>query len=143
VVPSASAWVASLVVWPPTALPPFDRLVAEGDLYWWRVVPAYFWAVWLPLVFVNVYMLVWIVIRQTIMIASIQRLLRLFAVEPVPFHPDRCSGFAPIGSYATDIVRVALIVGGWALALLLSGPATGHDPYGRLTRCSWWSSRYY
>ncbi len=71
-------------------------------------MPAYFWAVWLPLVFVNVYMLVWIVLRQTMMIANIQRLLRLFAVEPVPFHPDRCSGFAPIGGYATDIVRVAL-----------------------------------
>jgi hypothetical protein len=92
-------------------------------------VPVYFWAVWLPLVFVNVYMLVWIVVRQTIMIANIQRLLRLFAVEPVPFHHDRCSGFAPIGAYATDIVRVALIVGGWALVLLLSGPATGHALY--------------
>ena len=57
--------------------------------------PAYFWGIWLPLVFINVYMLVWIVLRQTIMIANIQRLLRLFAVEPVPFHPDRCSGFAP------------------------------------------------
>jgi hypothetical protein len=126
---AVAASVATLVVWPPTALPPFDRLVPESDVYWWRVVPAYFWAVWLPLVFVNVYMLVRIVLRQTIMIASIQRLLRLFAVEPVPFHPDRCGGFAPIGSYATNIVRVALIVGGWALVLLLSGPATGHGVY--------------
>jgi hypothetical protein len=74
-------------------------------------------------------MLVWIVLRQTIMIANIQRLLRLFAVEPVPFHPDRASGFAPIGSYATNIVRVALIVGSWALVLLLSGPLTGHGIY--------------
>ena len=123
---AATASVATLVVWPPTALPPFDRIFAEGDLYWWRVAPAYFWGVWLPLVFVNVYMLVWIVLRQTMMIANIQRLLRLFAVEPVPYHPDRCSGFAPIGAYATDVVRVALIVGGWALALLLSGAATGH-----------------
>ena len=126
---AAAASVATLVVWPPTALPPFDRLFAEGDLYWWRVVPAYFWGVWLPLVFVNVYMLVWIVLRQTMMIANIQRLLRLFAVEPVPYHPDRCSGFAPIGAYATDVVRVALIIGGWALALLLSGAATGHGLY--------------
>ena len=91
--------------------------------------PGYFWAIWLPLVFINVYMLVWIVLRQTIMIANIQRLLRVFAVEPVPFHPDRCSGFAPIGSYATNIVRVALIVGSWALVLLLSGPLTGHGLY--------------
>src|SRR5215203_7006131 len=65
----------------------------------------------------------------TIMIANIQRLLRVFAVEPVPFHPDRCSGFAPIGSYATNIVRVALIVGSWALVLMLSGPLTGHGIY--------------
>jgi hypothetical protein len=124
-----AASVATLVVWPPTALPPFNRLVPESDIFWWRVVPAYFWAVWLPLVFVNVYMLVWIVLRQTIMIANIQRLLRAFAVEPVPFHPDRCSGFAPIGSYATNIVRVALIVGAWSLVLLLSGPLTGHGIY--------------
>jgi hypothetical protein len=136
--PTRGAWlaalaavvsVATLVVWPPTALPPFDRLFSETDRYWWDAVPAYFWAIWLPLIFVNVYMLVWIVMRQTMMIANIQRLLRLFAVEPVPFHPDRCSGFAPIGSYATDIVRVALIVGGWALVLLLSGPITDHNPY--------------
>jgi hypothetical protein len=72
---------------------------------------------------------VWIVLRQTIMIANIQRLLSLFEVEPIPFHPDRSSGFAPIGRYATDIVRVALIVGLWALVLLISGPATGHGLY--------------
>src|SRR5215210_1690166 len=110
-----TASVATLVIWPPTALPPFNRLLPESDVFWWRVVPVYFWGIWLPLVFINVYMLVWIVLRQTIMIANIQRLLRVFAVEPVPFHPDRCSGFAPIGSYATNIVRVALIVGSWAL----------------------------
>ena len=121
--------VATLVIWPPTALPPFNRLVPESDVFWWRVVPVYFWGIWLPLVFVNVYMLVWIVLRQTIMIANIQRLLRVFAVEPVPFHPDRCSGFAPIGSYATNIVRVALIVGSWALVLIMSGPLTGHGLY--------------
>src|SRR5687767_7998032 len=73
--------------------------------------------------------MVWIVLHQTIMIANIHRLLRWFAVEPVPFHPDRCSGFAPIGGYATNIVRVALIVGVWTLVLLLSGPATGHGVY--------------
>jgi hypothetical protein len=126
---AVAASVATLAVWPPTAVWPVDRLVAESDLYWWRVVPAYFWAVWLPLVFVNVYMLVWIVLRQAIMIANIQRLLRLFAVEPIPFHPDQTSGFAPIGAYAVNIVRVALIVGLWALVLLLSGPATGHALY--------------
>jgi len=121
--------IATLAVWPPTAAPPLDQLVPESDLYWWRIVPAYFWAVWLPLVFVNVYMLAWIVIRQTVMIANIQRLLRHFAVEPIPFHPDGCSGFAPIGSYAVNIVRVALIVGAWALVLLVSGPITGHGLY--------------
>ena len=124
-----AASVATLVIWPPTALPPFNQLLPESDVFWWRVVPAYFWGIWLPLVFINVYMLVWIVLRQTIMIANIQRLLRVFAVEPVPFHPDRCSGFAPIGSYATNIVRVALIVGSWALVLMLSGPLTGHGIY--------------
>lgn len=121
--------IATLLIWPPTALPPFDRLLPETDLFWWRVLPVYFWAVWLPLVFVNVYMLVWIVIRQTIMITSIQRLLRIFHVEPIPFHPDGSSGFAPIGSYAVNIVRVALIIGAWALVLLLSGPVTGHQLY--------------
>ena len=121
--------VATLTIWPPTALPPFNRLLPESDVFWWRVVPAYFWAIWLPLVFINVYMLVWIVLRQTIMIVNIQRLLRLFVVEPVPFHPDRVSGFAPIGSYATNIVRVALIVGTWALVLMVSGPLTGHGIY--------------
>src|ERR671910_632541 len=65
-----TASVATLVIWPPTALPPFDRLVPESDVFWWRVVPAYFWGIWLPLVFINVYMLVWIVLRQTIMIAN-------------------------------------------------------------------------
>lgn len=124
-----TASVATLVIWPLTALPPFDGLLPESDVFWWHVVPAYFWCVWLPLVFINVYMLVWIVLRQTIMIANIQRLLRLLAVEPVPFHPDRASGFAPIGSYATNIVRITLIVGSWALVLLLSGPLTGHGLY--------------
>jgi hypothetical protein len=124
-----AASVATLMIWPPTAIPPLNQVVPESDIFRWRVVPVYFWAVWLPLVFVNVYMLVWIVIRQTIMIANIQRLLRLYVVEPVPFHPDGCSGFAPIGSYATNIVRVALIVGLWAMVLLASGPLTGHGLY--------------
>src|SRR5688572_17928055 len=74
-------------------------------------------------------MLVWIVIRQTVMIANIQRLLRLFEVEPIPFHTDGSCGFTPIGNYAVTIVRVALIIGSWALVLLLSGPATGHSIY--------------
>lgn len=121
--------VAALAVWPPTAPPPLDRLVPESEVYWWRVIPPYFWAVWLPLVFVNVYMLVWIVVRQTVMIANIQRLLRHFSVEPIPFHPDGCNGFAPIGNYAINIVRVALIVGAWVLVLLLSGPISGHGLY--------------
>ncbi|MFL5759161.1 MAG: hypothetical protein ACJ789_05445 [Thermomicrobiales bacterium] len=126
---AAAASLATLLVWPPTAPTPFNQLLPESDVFWWRVVPIYFWLVWLPMVFVNVYMLVWICLRQTLMIANIRRLFRLFTVEPIPFHPDRCSGFAPIGSYATNIVRVALIVGGWALILLLSGPATGHGLY--------------
>ncbi|HEV2127891.1 MAG TPA: hypothetical protein VGR22_04650 [Thermomicrobiales bacterium] len=126
---SLAASVATLLVWPPTALPPVNRLFPDSDLFWWQIVPVYFWAVWLPLVFVNVYMLVWIVIRQTVMIANIQRLLSLFEVEPIPFHPDGSCGFAPIGSYATNIVRIALIIGAWALVLLLSGPVTGHGVY--------------
>ena len=73
--------ISTLLIWPPTALPPLDRLIPESDVYWWRIVPLYFWVIWLPLVFVNVYMLIWIVIRQTVMIASIQRLLKLFRVE--------------------------------------------------------------
>jgi hypothetical protein len=121
--------IATLLVWPPTAPAPLNQLIPASDVFWWRIVPVYFWAVWLPLVFVNVYMLVWIVIRQTVMIANIQRLLRLFDVKPIPFHPDGSSGFAPIGSYATNIVRVALIIGAWALVLLLSGPLSGHGIY--------------
>jgi hypothetical protein len=126
---SAGVAVATLLVWPPTAPEPFDRLFPESETYWWRTIPVYFWAIWLPLVFINVYMLAWIVIRQTVMIASIQRLLRLFDVEPIPFHPDGSSGFAPIGHYAVTIVRVALVIGGWALILLLGGPVSGHKLY--------------
>jgi hypothetical protein len=126
---AVAASVASLLIWPPTALHPLHKFMPESDLFWWRVIPVYFWGVWLPLVFVNVYMLVWIVIRQTVMITSIQRLLKLFEVEPIPFHPDGSCGFAPIGSYAVNIVRVALVIGTWALALLLGGPLTGHNVY--------------
>jgi len=126
---SVGVAISTLLIWPPTAPAPFDRLLPESDRYWWRTVPLYFWCVWLPLVFINVYMLVWIVIRQTVMIANIQRLLRLFDVEPIPFHPDGSNGFAPIGNYAVTIVRVALVIGGWALVLLLSGPVTGHGLY--------------
>jgi hypothetical protein len=133
--------LATLIIWPPTAIPPFNQLVPESDVFWWRMVPVYFWAIWLPLVFVNVYMLVWIVLRQTIMIANIQRLLRDFSVEPVPFHPDRCSGFAPIGSYATNIVRVAVIVGSWALVLLLSGPLPATVSTLPRTSCFSWRCR--
>ena len=121
--------IAALAVWPPTAPPPLDPLVPDSEVFWWRVIPPYFWAVWLPLVFVNVYMLAWIVIRQTVMIGNIQRLLRHFSVEPIPFHPDGCSGFAPIGNYAINMVRVALIVGAWVLVLLASGPISGHGLY--------------
>ncbi len=42
---SLTASIATLLIWPPTALPPFDRILPETDLFWWRVIPAYFWAV--------------------------------------------------------------------------------------------------
>jgi hypothetical protein len=81
--------------------------------FWWSANPIYFWAVWLPLAFVILYMLLWIVIRRALAVRAINRVFDAFLIEPKLFHPDRANGFGPIGQYTAQISLLVVVAGIW------------------------------
>jgi hypothetical protein len=93
---------------------PFHLIVTR---YWWHANPFYFWLVWLPLVFVNVYMMVWAVLRQILAIGAFGALFRRMQIAPKPFHPDRCNGLASVGDFSLRCGAVAVMFGFWVLIM--------------------------
>lgn len=85
---------------------------------WWLLNPFHFWIVWVPLVFVNVYMMTWIVIRQAFATVAFTRLFRVFEIDPKPFHPDKCNGFAPLGDFSTRTALIAVLFGFWVSGVI-------------------------
>jgi hypothetical protein len=100
---------------------PFDPMRLGFPSVWWLINPFYFWVIWIPLVFVNLYMMIWVIIRQAIAVVGFTRLFRSFAVIPKPFHPDRCDGFACVGDYAMRSGLIAVLWGFW-LSVMISFP---------------------
>jgi len=119
-VASAVTLAAALVTWL-APLNPFFRINVNDKLAWWAVNPYYYWLVWIPMIGVSLYMIIWIVLRQIHMVRGLSKLYAAYDVVAVPFHPDRCNGFAAVGDYS---VRTTLIVilGGFWLAFMIIQP---------------------
>lgn len=95
---------------------------------WWSLNPVYKWAIFMPLAFVNVYMTVWILCRQVIIVRSLSRLLRQFYKSVRLFHPDNCNGLAPIGHFATKLGSGGIIFGFWLSAIIGTPVLFGYPP---------------
>lgn len=86
---------------------------------WWLVSPTYHWALWVPLfVFLPGYTVMWMVIRQAVVITGFGELYSAYQLVPKPFHPDRCNGLAPVGTYAICCTSVAVLFGIWLLGMI-------------------------
>jgi len=83
------------------------------NMYWWMINPFYFWAIWIPLVFINLYMMVWVIFRQIAVTIAFTYVFRVFRVEPRLLHPDQCNGLAPVGDYAIRSASIAIFFGFW------------------------------
>lgn len=80
---------------------------------WFMVNPLYFWGIWVPLIYVNVYMLMWIIIRQAAGVLFINRAVRSFEINPRLFHPDGANGLASLGALAIRSALLIVLLGCW------------------------------
>jgi hypothetical protein len=94
---------------------------------WWFMNGWYFWLIWVPLVFVNLYIILWICLRQVVAVAGFSILFNNCQATPKPFNADKCNGFAPIGDY---ILRTAFLVvlAGLHLSFLILYPRLYNKP---------------
>jgi hypothetical protein len=107
--------LAALVLWLAyLAVDPFGLGLTR---LWWHVQPLYFWPIWLPLVFVNVYLGIWAIIRQIVAVRSFRWLCEDYVIVPRPRHPDGCNGLGPVGGYALRSGLVAVIFGFWVFLM--------------------------
>ncbi len=102
--------LTELMLWV-RAQTPADPFFHGFPTTWFLVCPIYYRAVWLPLVFVNLYMLAWVIIRQTLATICFTRLFRAFEVTPKLLHPDRCNGLSAIGNFALRSALMAVLMG--------------------------------
>lgn len=110
---SLAAVAISLVIWLNAVYSPGNPFYLGDTTLWFLLSPLYFWMFWIPLVFVNVYILSWIVIRQVFATVTYTRLFRAFEIKPKLFHPDGCNGLASIGDYAIRSALLAVFLGFW------------------------------
>lgn len=78
---------------------------------WWAISPYYFWLAFLPLAFVNLYMVLWILVRRLITRTIVNDLFNSFETTPQPFHSDRANGMFPIGRYSLRIAPLLMLAG--------------------------------
>jgi hypothetical protein len=97
-----------------------DPFLFGQSAKWWSINPILLWLFWIPLVFVNVYMISWIIIRQVIAISALTHLYRSATISMKALHPDGCNGLAPVGDYAMRITSMAVLFGFWVAFWIVS-----------------------
>jgi hypothetical protein len=110
-----------LVIWVAQIENPVNQFRFGSNEFWFHINRIYFWLVWLPLMFLPLYMVLWIIVRRFITARMVKWLMESFEIIPQLYHPDRCSGMSPIGNYAVSFSPVLLVAGSW-LALVISYP---------------------
>lgn len=103
----------SVVLWYGAVSSPADPFRMGGSTQWFLVNPYYFWVLYVPLIFVNLYMLAWIIVRHVLFARVLGRVFGLFEVEPQLHHPDGCNGFAAVGNVSMSNAFIVVLIGFW------------------------------
>lgn len=128
VVAAAFVGLGGVLVPVATAYGPYYRYFFGFPTSWWLINPVYFWVIWVPMVlFLPLYMVASLVVRQVVTVHALGRLFRQFDVEPRLFQPDRCNGFASVGNYAIRSGLAGLFFLLW-LAIMISYPTFFKEP---------------
>jgi hypothetical protein len=86
---------------------------------WWRLDPVYFWAVWLPILGLNLYAIAMVVIRQITLTLAMVHLFRHFKTTQKLLHFDKCDGYSPVGDFALKIGIASIVFGVWVSAVIM------------------------
>jgi len=112
------AGLTGVVMVASTAYPAHYRYFFGEPTIWFLLSRSYFWVLWVPAVlFVPVYMVAWLFIRQVFALRSLHSMYGNFRLMPVPFHPDRCNGVAAVGEYAMKTARAFVFFAGWVFIM--------------------------
>lgn len=98
----------------------FITMAIMKDQLWWKIYPLYFLFLWTPLQFINVYIIAWILLRQVFVIKGLNNLIDNYSISPKLFHPDKCNGLAPIGTYAIRSTMIIILFAVWITIQILS-----------------------
>jgi hypothetical protein len=63
-------------------------------------------------------MIMWMIIRQAVIVFALSRLFKVFIIRPKILHPDRSNGLGPIGSYAMRATLLVVLLGFWLSAMI-------------------------
>ena len=104
---------------------PMDTAL-RGRAFFWYYDRVYYILVWVPLVYLTVYVLVILVAKSILTLVWLNLLFRTFPARVHPLFPDGVGGFAPLGSlavkYALIAVFLGLAVASFDIARYLFGP---------------------
>ncbi len=79
----------------------------------------YLLLVWSPLVYVNIYMIVWLIARQLIIWVIFIRLFQTHELEPQLYHKDGRNGLASMGQFIIGSTAIAVFQAFWVSMLTL------------------------
>ena len=105
-------------------LPPQGAFAGTENLYYFQMDGFYF-ASYLVLIFLNVYMLLWIIARQIRVCWILAHVLHPRKIVLKLFFSDQCNGFSPIGQFATRSSLIALLFSIWLLLIVVDPRVIG------------------
>jgi hypothetical protein len=97
-------------------------------ILWWEVWLPYTFIIWIPFLYLSVYMAVWILIRHFYLIKIITEVIESGKIRLSFFHPDNANGLDFIRSYFFGFSSFLFILGVWMciMALFLSFFSNGY-----------------
>ncbi len=99
-----------------TAVP--NSFTYGHNLVWININPLFFWLVWIPLTFVTIYQITWLIIRQVTIVGTFSKLYECCSISPKIFHPDKCNGFSSVGDYAIKFSLIVVLFGVWVYLVI-------------------------
>ncbi|HRN49848.1 MAG TPA: hypothetical protein PLC52_01925 [Anaerolineales bacterium] len=101
--------VTALLVWFETFSAP-NSLAFFGHQYHWILINQYYFLLlWIPYLFISVYMGCFLIVRMFLFAQAVQKFFKLFTISPIPFHPDGGNGLGSVGDYALKITYLFII----------------------------------
>ena len=91
-------------------------MITPVDKFWYfnrYDHPFYFWFFFFPQLFFSMYLLIWSIFRQGIILyITYYNYFKTYNIKPIPYHIDKFNGLAPIGKYYKRIA--------WAVVFFLA-----------------------